>query len=274
MHRRADRAINLIAAGVFVLLLFPFYWMIASSLNGPTDLLSIPPTFAPLHPSLLFYQDLIGELHLETFFRNSLLLSVGTALVTVTLASLAAYGALAYRFVGRDLFMRLILFVYMFPPILVVIPLYILLSRTGLINTHAGLLLTYIAFNLPVVIWVLRAYFSSIPGELLEAGLVDGLSRLGALWRIVLPLALPGLAAGTILAFIGAWNEFLFANTFLISEPLKTLPVIIVDFNSREGTHLGEILASSVVVAVPSFFFALFAQRYLVSGLTAGATKS
>lgn len=274
MRRRADRLVNLLAIGVFAALLFPFYWMIASSLKGPTDLLSIPPVFVPLHPSLFFYRHLFGQLHLEAFFRNSVVLSVSTALLTVGLASLGAYAVLAYRFATRRLFTRLILFVYMFPPILVVIPLYILLTRVRLIDTHPGLLLTYVAFNLPVAIWVLRAYFGSIPWELVEAGLVDGLTRLAALWRIVLPLALPGLAAAAILAFISAWNEFLFANTFLISERLKTLPVIIVDFNTREGTFRGEILASSVVIAIPSFLFALFAQRYLVSGLTAGATKS
>jgi ABC-type glycerol-3-phosphate transport system permease component len=274
MHRRTDRVVNAVAVATFSLLLFPFYWMIASSLKGPGDLLSIPPSFVPAHLSLHFYRQLFGALRLEMFFRNSVVLSVGTAIVTVVLASLGAYGVLAYRFAMRKAAARLILFVYMFPPILVVIPLYLLLSRVKLINSHPGLLLTYVAFNLPVAIWVLRAYFSSIPWELVEAGEVDGLSRLDALRRIIVPLSLPGLAAAAIFAFIGAWNEFLFANTFLISEHMKTLSVIIVDFNTREGTLRGEILASSVVIAIPSFLFALFAQRYLVSGLTAGATKA
>jgi len=274
MHRRTDRIVNGVAVASFCFLLFPFYWMIASSLKGPGDLLSIPPSFVPAHPSLHFYRQLFGALRLEMFFWNSVVLSVGTAMVTVALASLGAYGVLAYRFAVRTAAARLILFVYMFPPILVVIPLYLLLSRVKLINSHPGLLLTYVAFNLPVAIWVLRAYFSSIPWELVEAGEVDGLSRLDALRRIIVPLSLPGLAAAAIFAFIGAWNEFLFANTFLISEHLKTLSVIIVDFNTREGTLRGEILASSVVIAIPSFLFALFAQRYLVSGLTAGATKA
>jgi ABC-type glycerol-3-phosphate transport system permease component len=274
MRRRTDRIVNVVAVATFCVLLFPFYWMIASSLKGPGDLLSIPPAFVPAHLSLHFYRQLFGALRLDTFFRNSVVLSVGTAVVTVILASLGAYGVLAYRFAMRTAAARLILFVYMFPPILVVIPLYLLLSRVKLINSHPGLLLTYVAFNLPVAIWVLRAYFSSIPWELVEAGEVDGLSRLDALRRIIVPLSLPGLAAASIFAFIGAWNEFLFANTFLISEHLKTLSVIIVDFNTREGTLRGEILASSVVIAIPSFLFALFAQRYLISGLTAGATKA
>jgi ABC-type glycerol-3-phosphate transport system permease component len=274
MRRRADRIVNAVAVATFCLLLFPFYWMIASSLKGPGDLLSVPPSFVPPHLSLHYYGQLFGALRLELFFRNSVVLSVGTAVITVVLASLGAYGVLAYRFALRTAAARLILFVYMFPPILVVIPLYLLLSRVKLINSHPGLLLTYVAFNLPVAIWVLRAYFSSIPWELVEAGEVDGLSRLDALRRIIVPLSLPGLAAAAIFAFIGAWNEFLFANTFLISEHLKTLSVIIVDFNTREGTLRGEILASSVVIAIPSFLFALFAQRYLVSGLTAGATKA
>ena len=274
MRRRAERIVNAVAVATFGLLLFPFYWMIVSSLKGPEDLLSVPPSFVPAHLSLHFYSQLFGALRLEMFFRNSVVLSVGTAIITVVLASLGAYAVLAYRFAARTAAARLILFVYMFPPILVVIPLYLLLSRVKLINSHPGLLLTYVAFNLPVAIWVLRAYFSSIPWELVEAGEVDGLSRLNALRRIIVPLSLPGLAAAAVFAFIGAWNEFLFANTFLISEHLKTLSVIIVDFNTREGTLRGEILASSVVIAIPSFLFALFAQRYLVSGLTAGATRA
>lgn len=274
MSRRRDRLVNLGAVAVYLVLLFPFYWLVASSLKPPEDLLSIPPTFVPRRLSLHFYQQLLSQLHLAVFFQNSAVLSVLTALITVALGSLWAYGILAYQFPGRLASTRLILFIYMFPPILVVIPLYIVLTRVGLINTHLGLLLTYLAFNLPVAVWVIRAYFLSIPWELVEAGLVDGLSRLGALIKILMPLAGPGLAAAAILAFIGAWSEFLFANTFLISQHLKTLPVIIVDFSTREGALRGEILASSVVIAVPSFLFALVAQRYLVSGLTAGATKS
>jgi multiple sugar transport system permease protein len=167
MRRRVDRIVNAVAVVTFCFMLFPFYWMIASSVKGPEDLLSVPPSFVPPHLSLHYYRQLFGALRLDLFFRNSVVLSVGTAVITVVLASLGAYGVLAYRFAVRTAAARLILFVYM-----------------------------------------------------------------------------------------------------------KTLSVIIVDFNTREGTLRGEILASSVVIAIPSFLFALFAQRYLVSGLTAGATKA
>ncbi|MEG1192651.1 MAG: carbohydrate ABC transporter permease, partial [Clostridia bacterium] len=153
------------------------------------------------------------------------------------------------------------------------IPLYLLMSKLGLINTYRGLILCYIAFELPICIWTMQSYFDTIPRDLIEAAEIDGLARISTLWYVFLPVALPGLAASGIMTFIGIWNNFLLANTLLIDEAKKTLPVVIADFSTRDNMLQGDVLAASMVVCVPSFFFALFAQKYLVGGLTNGAVK-
>lgn len=273
--RRSIKAlsVHILVIVVLVPILFPFYWLAVSALQDPQHLLSIPPRLVPETFSMHYLREVFTTLNIGRYLFNSVYLSLVSTLLTLIIAALAAYSYTVYRYKAREIASRLILFVYMFPHILVVIPLYMLLTRVHLINTHLGVILTYVTFNVPTATWVLQAYFSTIPKELMEAGMMDGLSKLRALWKIYTPLALPGLAAGGVMTFIGVWNEFLFANTFLINERLRTLPVIIVDYNTREAVMLGQVLASSLVVAVPAFFFALFAQRYLVGGLTAGSTK-
>jgi multiple sugar transport system permease protein len=274
---RRDRAkvvgLHALVVLVMIPILFPFYWLFVSALQTPQTLINIPPRLVPHQLSLYYVERVFSTLGMGRFLFNSVYLSLLSTLLTVILACLAAYSYTAYRYRFRETASKLVLFIYMFPQILVVIPLYLLLTRVGLINTHIGLILAYMAFGLPVCIWVLQAYFATIPHDLIDAATIDGLTKLKTLWHIFMPLALPGLAASAVMTFIGVWNDFLLANTFLIKAPLKTLPVVIVDYASREGTYTGEILASSLIVAVPSFLFALFAQKYLVGGLTAGATK-
>lgn len=265
--------LHILVVLVIIPIVFPFYWLTVSALQTPGTLISIPPTLVPHQLSLHFVKAVFSNLGISRFLINSVYLSLLSTLLTVILAALAAYSYTAYRYRFRETASKLVLFIYMFPQILVVIPLYLLLTRAGLINTHVGLILAYMAFGLPVCIWVLQAYFETIPHDLIDAATIDGLTKLRTLWHVFVPLALPGLAASAVMTFIGIWNDFLLANTFLLSDRLKTLPVIIVDYASREGTYQGEILASSLVVAIPSFLFALFAQKYLVGGLTAGATK-
>ncbi len=258
---------------IMVPTLFPFYWLAVSALQNPQTLITIPPRLVPRQLSFHFVRDVFSTLRIGRFLWNSVYLSLVTTAVVAVLAALAAYSHTVYAFRGRETASKLVLFIYMFPQILVVIPLYVLMSRVGLINTHHGLIVALVAFELPVAIWVLQAYFSTIPGDLLDAATIDGLSKLRALWHVYAPVSLPGLAACSVMTFIGVWNNFLLPNTFLIQERLRTLPVVIVDYANREGTYVGQTLASSLVVAIPSFLFALFAQRYLVGGLTAGATK-
>lgn len=265
--------VHLVVLLVLAIMLFPVYWLVSSSFKTYAGLYSLSPSIIPKEVSLGFYRAIFSELNISRVLFNSIYLALLTGLITTFIGSLAAFSTIAYRYRGRLFFAQFVLFLYMFPPILAVIPLYILLTKIGLINTHPGLLLLYIAFNAPVVIWVLRSYFLGIPYELIDAGLMDGLSKVGVLFRIIYPVALPGITAVVILAFIGAWSEFLFANTFIISEELKTMPIVVVQYSFMDNISWGEILASSTVLIIPCFFFATFAQRYLVSGLSAGAVK-
>lgn len=265
--------VHLVVILILIIMLFPVYWLVSSSFKTYAGLYSLSPSIIPKEISLDFYRATFSELDIGRFLFNSLYLALLTGLITTFIGSLAAFSTIAYRYRGRLFFAQFVLFLYMFPPILAVIPLYVLLTRVRLINTHPGLLLLYVAFNAPVVIWVLRSYFVGIPHELVDAGLVDGLSKIGVLFRIIYPVAMPGIAAVIILAFIGAWSEFLFANTFIVSEELKTMPVIVVQYSFQDNISWGQILASSTLLIIPSFFFATFAQRYLISGLSAGAVK-
>ncbi len=268
-----DVGLHALVVVVMVPVLFPLYWLAVSALQEPANLISIPPRLVPKQLSLHYVKIVFGQLGMGRFLFNSVYISLLTMFLTAVLAALAAYSHTVYSYRGRETASKLVLFVYMFPQILVVIPLYILLTRVGLINTHHGLILAMMAFELPVAIWVLQAYFETIPRDLLDAATIDGLTKLRALWYVYVPVSLPGLAASAVMTFIGVWNNFLLPNTFLIQERLRTLPVVIADYNSREGSHIGEVLAASLIVAIPSFIFALFAQRYLVGGLTSGATK-
>jgi ABC-type glycerol-3-phosphate transport system permease component len=266
-------AVNIVIIFILVLMIFPFYWMVSCTFKTQETLVSLEPKLIPTTFSIEFYKELFDELNVARNLLNSVYLSVFTALLVTLTGSLAAYSLAIYRYPGRILLGRFVLFLYMFPPILAAIPLYLLFSQLRLINTHIALLITYTAFNLPVVMWVLRSYFVGIPLELVDAALIDGLSRVKALFKIIMPLAAPGIAAGAIMAFIGAWSEFLFANTFILSEHLKTLTVRVVDYSVREGINWGPILSISTIIVLPTFFYAMFAQRFLVSGLTAGAVK-
>ena len=275
MRRRTRDSIIVhgLLLALMIPLLFPFYWMVASSVKPFIELLAIPPTFIPQDWSLAPYRQLFTEFNILVYFRNSIVLALSAAFLTAFFAVLAAYSFSMYEYKGRLAFARLVLFIYMFPQILVVIPLYLVLTQLNLINTHTGVLIIYIAFNLPIAIWILKAYFSSIPKALIEAAEIDGSTKVGALFRIVIPIAVPGIAAAAILAFIGSWNEFLFANIFLVSDRLRTFPVVIVDYNTRDAVQWNQILAASFLICIPSFLFALFAQRYLVSGLSQGSVK-
>ena len=148
------------------------------------------------------------------------------------------------------------------------------MSNLHLINTWTGLIICYIAFEMPICVWTMQSYFETIPRDLIDAAEIDGLTRIKTLPKIFLPVALPGLAASGIMTFIGIWNNFLLCNTLIIDASRKTLPVVVADFASRDNMMQGDVLAASLVVCIPSFFFALFAQKYLVGGLTKGAVKA
>jgi arabinogalactan oligomer/maltooligosaccharide transport system permease protein len=204
---------------------------------------------------------------------NSVLISLGTTLLGVLLAATAAYAFSRFRFPGRDSGMMTFLVVQMFPATLLMIPMYIMLSKLGLLNSVLGLIAVYSTTAIPFCVWMLKGYFDTIPRELEEAALIDGASRVRIFYTIVLPLARPALAVTALFSFMTAWNEYILAATFLNREESYTLPVLLNSYVGKYGADWGAFAAGAVIVSIPivALFYAL--QKHLVSGLTAGGVK-
>jgi ABC-type glycerol-3-phosphate transport system permease component len=269
------RAALLYAAAVVLLIAgaFPFFWMLSTALKPSAEIFATPPGLIPLHPTLENFRRLFVETHFTGFFRNSVVVAGATVLLTLSVSALGAYGLTRYTFRGRETVAGLILLTYMFAPIMIIIPFYILVKQLGIVNTHLALVLSYTTFCLPFCLWVLRAFFQSIPLELEEAALVDGAGRGKTVWYVVLPLALPGLIAAAIFTFILAWNDFLFALVLITSDELKTLPVGVNDLFNATIVDWGMIMAAGVMITVPTILFFAAVQRYLVQGWGAGGVK-
>ena len=263
-------------AGALVLLglgAFPLFWMLSTSLKPSAEIFATPPRLVPAQPTLENFGRLFRDTRFLTFFRNSAVVSLATVALTLGVSALGAYGLTRYRFAGREKVAGLILTTYMFAPVMIIIPFYILVKQFGLVNTRLALVLSYTTFCLPFCLWLLRAFFASIPLELEEAALVDGASRGRAVWHVVLPLALPGLIATAIFAFILAYNDFLFAMVLITSEELKTLPVGVNDLFNATIVDWGMIMAAGVMITAPAVAFFAAVQRYLVQGWGAGGLK-
>ncbi len=268
--RTALRVAGIAALAAFSLA--PFLWQVATSLKPAAELTRLPPLL-PAHPTLAHYAAIFSGYPLLRLAANSAIVSACTTALALALGSLAAYALAILRVRGRSAILAVVLSVSMFPPIATVSPLFLLLNALGLRDTLAALVLTYASFSLPLAVWLVASFLDALPRELYLAARVDGCSAFGALWRVVLPLAAPGIAAAGLLVFVFAWNEFLFALTFTSSEAARTLPVGIALFPGLHEVPYGEIAAASVVATLPVALLALAFQRRIVEGLTAGAVK-
>jgi ABC-type glycerol-3-phosphate transport system permease component len=251
---------------------FPFYWAIVSSFT-PEARLFEEPSLVPRTLVLDHYRALFTQREFWIPIRNSLVVAGSTTAFCVALGGLCAYALARLRFRGKAPLLGLILAVSVFPQISIVSPLYLLLRSLHLINTFPGLILPYLTFAMPLTVWLLVGFFRQLPGELEEAAMVDGAGRLRALWEIILPLALPGLATTAILTFVYSWNEFLFALSFTLGPERQTVPVAIALFRGQYQVPWGQILAAAVVATAPVAVLVLAFQRRIVQGLTAGAVK-
>jgi ABC-type glycerol-3-phosphate transport system permease component len=274
-YPRARRAGLLYLGGLALLLIgaFPLFWMLSTSLKPSAEIFATPPRLVPTHPTLENFVRLFSDTSFLTFFRNSALVSLATVALTLGVSAPGAYGLTRFAFAGREKVAGLILTTYMFAPVMIIIPFYILVKELGIVNTRLALVLSYTTFCLPFCLWLLRAFFASIPLELEEAALVDGAGRGRAVWHVVLPLALPGLIAAAIFTFILAYNDFLFALVLITSEELKTLPVGVNDLFNATIVDWGMIMAAGVMITVPAVLFFAAVQRYLVQGWGAGGVK-
>ena len=273
--RHRARRLGLYAGAVVLALVgaFPLFWMLSTSLKPSGEIFATPPGLIPTRPTLDNFWRLFTETSFLTYFRNSATVALTAVLLTLAVSSLGAYGLTRFSFRGRDQVAGLILTTYMFAPVMIIIPFYILVKQLGLVNTHLALVLSYTTFCLPFCLWLLRAFFQSIPLELEEAALVDGAGRGRAVWYVVLPLALPGLIATAIFTFILAYNDFLFSMVLITSEELKTLPVGVNDLFNATIVDWGMIMAAGVMITAPAVVFFAAVQRYLVQGWGAGGVK-
>ena len=256
-----------------VFVLFPFYWIVTTSLKTTEQISARTSIFWPEPATMEQYTSLIQTTGFVTWLLNSVFVALASTVISVALAALAAYALSRLRFTGAGLLTTLLLITYLLPGTLLFIPLYQTLSAMGLINSYGALIITYPTFLLPFATWVLLGYFRSIPVELEEAAMIDGASRIYIFLRITLPLAAPALLAVSLFAFTNAWNEFLFAFVFINSESLRTLPIGLQSLVFGDILPWGKLMAASLLTAVPVAALYLYAQKYLVGGLTVGAVK-
>ena len=267
----AGRLLVLLPFMVFVI--FPFFWIIITSLKSTPQISERRSIFWPDPLTLEQYQTLLGGTGFLTWLMNSVLVAAASTVISVALSSLAAYALSRLRFTGAGLLTTLLLVTYLLPGTLLFIPLYQTLTSMGLINTYGALIITYPTFLLPFATWVMLGYFRSIPVELEEAAMIDGASRFFIFWRITLPLAAPALLSVTLFAFTNAWNEFLFAFVFITSESLRTLPIGLQSMVVGDILPWGRLMAASLLTAIPVAALYIYAQRFLVEGLTVGGVK-
>ena len=265
--------VYLCAAAMAVFCGFPLFWMVLTSLKIDREILTSVPIFWPSVLQIDAYQRLFSMTNFATYFVNSITVAAGATILNMVVATLAAYGITRFRFRGRDTIATIMLFTYMFAPIMIIVPFYILMRGAGLVNTHLGLMLGYASFSLPFSMWLLRSFFQSIPLDLEEAAMTDGASRLQAVIRVIVPLALPGVIAVSIFTFIVAWNDYLFARVLISSDNLKTLPVGMQDLYTATITDWGMMMAAGVVITFPALVFFIAVQRYLIAGWGTGGVK-
>jgi trehalose/maltose transport system permease protein len=264
----------LLVVFLIVYTIFPFFWAVISSIKPNAELFATPVTYWPSYLNWAFYQFVLDNGDFLRALRNSVIVSVTTVLISLALGSLAAYAMGRLKFRGRTPVLYLILSMTMFPQIAILGSLYQMISNLGLFDRLPALIIAYLTFTLPFTVWVLTNFFKAMPGELEEAAMVDGATPFQAFYKILLPLAAPGLVTTGLLAFIAAWNEYLYALTFTQTRA-RTVQPAIASFTGNTQFELpwGNILAASVLVTLPLVVLVLIFQRKILAGLTAGAVK-
>jgi len=268
-------------AGIYVLLLcfagfalFPIAWMVSTSLKGFQESFRLPPSWIPARPSLAPYAEAWTLASFGRQIWNSTVVAFWTTVTACALAVFAGYGFSRFRFRGRSLLLRFVLISQMFPAALMIVPYSMMMARLHLVNTYPALVIAFTSFALPFSVYMLRGYFDAIPRDLDEAALVDGCGRIGALARVLLPVAAPGMAATMIFTWVLAWNHFLFALVLATDSSMYTVPVGIAYQITEFDIPWNRLMASSVMGSLPSIILYVLLQRYLVQGLSAGAVKA
>lgn len=273
--------LSVLALLVLMFIYLPVAWLVISSISTRSELLSTPIHWIPQHPTMQNYINIIfpaqGTSEVAKTFRitlwNSVLVASSVTVISLVFGSLASYALVRLRFPFQRSMLIGILGTRMIPEISLVIPLYLFATRVGLFNSPAILVITYLSFALPFAIWLMAAFFDTIPIELEDAARIDGCSRLETLWKIIMPISAPGLVSTGLFVFLTAWDEFFFALILTSTVSAKTVPVAIAEFTGRYVVDVGGMMTGGVLAAIPPVILSLIFQRYIVSGLTAGAVK-
>jgi multiple sugar transport system permease protein len=265
---------NLVTWGFVFVVSFPLIWMVVTSVKPQSELFRIPPSILPETITFEHYLKLLNETPFIRYFVNSMLLASSTTLLVVVVGTLGAYSLVRFSYRGRETLAAMVLFTYLLPSVVLIIPLYLLMVSVGLANSLASLVLAYTTFSLPYALWLLRSFMAGIPEDLESAALVDGASRIGAFIDVILPQALPGIISTALFTFILAWNEYLYALVLVNSDqsrPLTTgvMNMLITSFNIEWSL----LMAASVMMSIPLIVFFAFLQSYLTRGFGAGGVK-
>ncbi len=285
------RPLVLMAFGLlfFAFIVGPFYWMVVTSMMSEREMFSVPPHFFPSQLNFSNYLTVLGIGDTETLrlaqnrapavfdirpgLINSLVIGVCVAIANLAIATPAAYSFSRLKFVFSLPLLLVYLGTRMVPPIMLVVPMFLIVRNAGLIDTPLALILVYVVLTLPFSIWLLQSYFRTVPVELEEAAVIDGANRWQTIWQVLLPVSIPGLTCVAILSFMGAWSEFLFAVTFSKTIASRTLPVVAASFSDTASIQFDFVMTAGVITALPPFILALVFQRFIVGGLSAGAVK-
>ena len=254
-----------------VIALLPFTWALSTSLKTISAVATYPPRWIPRPVTFENYRKVAFETELYKNFLNSLFITVATILLTLILATPAGFGAARYNFPGKNIVLLILLCTIMVPGVVIIIPLYMLANKTRLIDTYLVLVLVYSSWRIPIIIWIMKGFFESVPKSFEESALMDGCSKLQAFYSIVLPLSMPVLAASSVLLFVYVWNEFIIAVT--LTSSIRVVTVGLYDFLSSYGIEWGELMSAAFYALIPVLTFFFFFQKSLIHGLTAGGLK-
>ena len=253
-----------------LMILFPVLWTVRTSFAPEVVAYEIPPKFI-FTPTLEHYKNIFQVNHFEIFFRNSLIIALGATLLSVPIAAFGGYAFARYRAGGRPL-QFIVIGTQMLPGIVLILPIFVIFTRIHLTDSLIGVSLAYMAFNIPFLVWILMGFFEGIPVDIEEAAAIDGLSPIGTLLRIVIPISTPGILSSAILSFIMCWNEFLFA-LILTGSRTSTVPVSLAAMVTQRGVLIGKLSAGTAMAIIPMIIISIFVKKYLVQGLTLGAIK-
>jgi len=272
--RGFKQIVLLVVSLVIVLIfMFPFYWMLITSIKPISEVVTSPPIFIPRNPTLDAYYTVFTKWSMGRYLLNSFIIAFPTTVITITLGVMAAYGLARFQIKGLRIFLLVLLVSMLLPDVSLVLPLFMIFSKIGLLGKFPSVILADVMLQLPFVILILRPYFSKIPKTLEEAARIDGCSFLGALLRIIIPLALPGIITATILTFLFTWGEFTFALTFLSRSEMQPITIGIYNTIGQYGIRYNLLMANSMIAIIPVVLIFIFFQRYIRGGLMVGGLK-